>query len=87
MDKAYEDDATRAIAARDGRIVVVPPKSNRKDPWEYDRKLYEKRNEVERMFGTIKEIRRLATRYDKLACVYLSFVYLAFLKNALCHLA
>ena len=87
MDKAYEEDETRRIAARDGRAVVVPPKSNRKNPWEYDKILYKKRNEVERMSGTINENRRIATRYDKLACVYLSFVYLAFLKNALRQLA
>ena len=87
MDRAYEDDETHEIAARDGRQPVVPPKKNRKVKREYDKIAYKRRNEVERMFGSIKENRRIATRYDKLACVYLNFVFLAFLKNALRRLA
>ena len=87
MDRAYEDDETREIAARDGRQPVVPPKKNRKVKWEYDKIAYKRRNEVERMFGSIKENRRIASRYDKLACVCLNFVFLVFLKNALRRLA
>ena len=39
MDRAYEDNKTRALAEEHGFNVVVPPKKNRKDPWEYDKEL------------------------------------------------
>ena len=44
MDKAYEGAETRALAEIMGYMPVVPPKSNRKDPWEYDKELYKRRN-------------------------------------------
>jgi len=40
MDKAYEGNETRQLVLDLGMIPVVPPKSNRLDPWEYDRELY-----------------------------------------------
>ena len=83
MDKAYEDDRTRQVVAECGYVAVVPPKSNRKEPWDYDEELYQRRNEVERMFGLMKEQHRVAMRYDKLDVTYLSFVYLAFIRIAL----
>ena len=46
MDRAYEDNKTRALAEEHGFHVVVPPKKNRKDPWEYDKELYKKRNRI-----------------------------------------
>jgi transposase len=75
MDRAYEGDETRRIAEELGYIPVVPPKSNRKTPWEYDKELYKQRNIVERLFRRLKEFRRIFTRYDKLDIVFLSFVY------------
>ncbi len=50
MDRAYEGDKTREQAVALGYAPVVPPKRNRVDPWEYDRELYKRRNEVERLF-------------------------------------
>lgn len=50
MDRAYEDDKTRSLAMENGFIPVVPPKKNRKDPWDYDKELYKRRNEVKRYF-------------------------------------
>ena len=49
MDRAYEGDKMRAVAKKLGYNPVVPPKKNRIDPWEYDRILYKRRNEVERL--------------------------------------
>ena len=66
MDRAYEDDLTRALAKEQGFNVVVPPKKNRKYPWEYDKDLYKHRNEVERYFLRLKRFRKVFTRYDKL---------------------
>jgi transposase len=51
MDRAYEDNETRQLALNFGFIPVVPPKSNRLEPWQYDRAMYRKRNEIERLFG------------------------------------
>ena len=77
MDKAYEDDYTQYIAWQLYFKPVVPPKKNRKNPWKYDKQLYKKRNEIERLFRRIKEFRRVFTRFDKLDMMYAGFVQLA----------
>ena len=83
MDKAYEGDETRALAISLGYNPVVPPKSNRKDPWEYDKELYKKRNEVERFFCRYKRFRRICTRYDKLDVMFTTFFIFALIFDAL----
>ena len=83
MDRAYEGDDTRALAAELGYIPVVPPKSNRKNSWDYDKQLYRQRNQVERLFRRLKRFRRIFTRYDKLDVVFLSFVYFALIVDVL----
>ena len=60
MDRAYEGDETRQLALSLGMIPVVPPKSNRIEPWEYDRALYKKRNEIDCLFRRLKGFRRSA---------------------------
>src|SRR5690554_5313199 len=57
MDRAYEGDETRQLVLDLGFEPVVPPKTNRKEPWDYDRDLYKRRNEVERLFRRLKEKR------------------------------
>jgi transposase len=85
MDKAYEGDACRAKVVECGMCPVVPPKSNRREPWEYDKELYKGRNVVERNFRNIKQFRRVYTRYDKLDETYNAFIAIAnitiFLRN------
>lgn len=84
MDRVYEGDETRALAMELGYIPVVPPKSNRKDPWDYDKELYKQRSQIERLFHRIEQrFRRIFTRYDKLDVLFLSFVYFAFAVDAL----
>lgn len=76
-DKGYDSNALVAfIEAREAE-VVIPPKRNRKVQRPYDANLYADRNKVERFFGRLKHYRRVATRYDKTARNYLSFVYFA----------
>ena len=77
MDRAFEDDYTRYTAQMLKFEPVVPPKSNRKDPWEYDKELYKKRNEVERFFRLIQGFRRIFCRFEKLDIMYLGFIQLA----------
>ncbi len=50
MDRAYEGNESRQLALDLGFIPVVPPKENRMEPWEYDREMYKRRDEVERLF-------------------------------------
>ena len=83
MDRAYEGNETRALAKDLGYIPIVPPKSNRIDPWEYDKQLYKRRNEIERLFRRIKRFRRIFTRYDKLDVLYTAFVLLALIVDNL----
>ena len=77
MDKAYEGNQTRTLAVELGYIPVVPPKSNRKEPWLYDKTMYKLRNEVERLFRRIKRFRRIFTRYDKLDIMFSQLLYFA----------
>ena len=83
MDKAYEGNATRNLAIGLGYIPVVPPKENRKEPWDYDKELYKLRNQVERLFNRIKRFRRIFTRYDKLDIMFLAFIFFALIIDAL----
>ena len=77
MDRAYEDDYTRYLAQVLYFIPIVPPKKNRKNPWEYDKILYRRRNEIERLFRRLINFRRVFVRYDKLDVMYIGFVQLA----------
>jgi len=83
MDRAYEDDETRALAVKHGYNPVVPPKKSRLELWEYDKELYKRRNEVERLFRRIKGFRRVFTRYEKLDVMYLAFLTLALIYIAI----
>lgn len=76
-DKGYDSDAFVAIITAQGGRPVIPPRSNRLTPRTFDRHLYQSRNLIERFFSRIKQFRRIATRYDKLAKSFLSFVHLA----------
>jgi hypothetical protein len=65
------------VEAGPGAWANIPPKRNRKDPICFSPYLYRARNLIERFFNKIKQCRRVATRYDKLAANYLAFVKLA----------
>jgi transposase len=67
-DKGYDDtDALRAFLKKRGVKAVIPGKTNRKKKIRHDKKAYKGRNVVERCFCRLKDFRRIATRYDKLA--------------------
>ena len=83
MDRAYEDDKTRFLAVENGFIPIVPPKKNRKEPWDYDKELYKQRNEEERYFLRLKRFRKVFTRYDKLDTTYISVIHLAMIFDAI----
>ena len=77
MDRAYEGNKTRELALLYDHEPVVPPKKNRKNPWEYDKELYKQRNIIERLFRWLKAFRRVFTRYDKYDYIYLAFIQFA----------
>ena len=83
MDRAYEDDRTRQLALDLGFVPVVPPKSNRLHPWKYDREMYKRRNEVERLFRRLKGFRRVFSRFEKLDVMFLGFIVFVLIVDAL----
>jgi transposase len=83
MDRAYEDNETRALVVEQGYEPIVPPKKSRLEPWEYDKELYKRRNEVERLFRHLKGFRRVFTRYEKLDVMYLAFLTFALIYIAI----
>jgi transposase len=83
MDKAYEGDETRQLVFDLGMIPIVPPKENRLSVWEYDKEMYKKRNEVERLFRRLKGFRRIFSRFDKLDVVFRFFINFALIIDSL----
>jgi transposase len=76
-DRGYDADWIRALPIKKGAWANILPKSNRNTPICFSPNLYRARNLVELFFNRIKQCRRVATRYDKLAANYLAFVQLA----------
>ena len=83
IDKAYEGNETRQLVFDLGMEPVVPPKSNRLSPWEYDREMYKKRNEVERLFRRLKGFRRIFSRFDTLDVVFMFFIHFSLIADLL----
>lgn len=77
-DKGFDADERVILPLeRAGKIVVIPPKANRKQPRPYDTELYKARHLIENFFARLKQFRAIATRYDKRAINFLAGVYLA----------
>ena len=76
-DKAYDANKLYSKIIEQGGDPVIPPKRNRKRQHAYDKAFYKERNRVERFFSRIKQYRRIATRYDKLAHTFMAFVTFA----------
>ena len=83
MDRAYEGDETRQLALDLGFDPVVLPLRTRVEPWEYDREMYKRRNEIERLFRRLKGFRRIFSRFEKLDAVFLGFIVFALIVDAL----
>jgi transposase len=86
MDRAYEDNETLQLALDFGFIPVVPPRPQRLEPWQYDKAMYRRRNEIERLFRRLKGFRRIFSRFDKLDVVFLAFLHFALIVEALRYL-
>lgn len=84
MDRAYEGDQTRQLVLQLGFEPVVPPNPNRLHPWTYDRGLYRRRNEVERLFRRLKGFRRIFSRFEKLDIMFTAFIHFALIIDMVC---
>jgi len=68
-----------------GIRAAIPPRSNRKTPIRWNRRVYRGRNGIERMIGHLKINRAVATRYDKLAQSFLDVLHIATIRKCLRH--
>ena len=75
-DKGYDSNAVRRKIDDMGAAPNIPPKANRRSKNCFSPFLYRDRHAIEHMFRRIKDFRRIATRYDKLACNFLAAIYL-----------
>ena len=76
-DKAYDaHERVRQKLESSGSVAVIPSKANRKEPFLYDRHLYQARHLIENFFAKLKQFRAIATRYDKTARNFLGAIYL-----------
>ncbi len=82
MDRAYEGNETRQLALDLGFIPVVPPKL-RVTAWEYNRAMYKRRNEIERLFRRLKGFRRIFSRFEKLDLMFIAFINFALIADGL----
>ena len=77
-DKAYDAQERVIDPLEQAEVtVVIPPKTNRRQPRPYDTHLYQVRHLIENFFAKLKQYRALATRYDKRAVSFLGAIYLA----------
>lgn len=77
MDQSCEGNQTRHLALALGYVPVVPSSAKRFDPWEYDRAMYRRRNEFERLFRRLKGYRRILSRWEKLDLMFTGFINFA----------
>ena len=76
-DKAYDPDAIRRFIESRSAVPNIPFKANRRWKGCFSPDLYRGRNAIERMFYRLKDFRRVATQYDKLAACFLAAVQIA----------
>jgi transposase len=80
-DRGYTGSRIREHLRRRGITAIIPQLKTETRPRLMDWATYRERNAVERLVGRLKEYRRVATRYDKLAASYLAFVHLAAIRS------
>jgi transposase len=76
-DKGYDSGEIKCRVLDEGLAAHIPAKANAVEPYPIDAAAYKERNRVERLINKLKQFRRVATRYDKLANSFLAFVKLA----------
>ena len=75
-DKAFDNNALRAVLNDRGASAVIPSKGDRTTPIPHDTEIYKWRHLIENFFQRIKEFRRIATRYDKTDTSFAAAIHL-----------
>ncbi len=75
-DKAYDSAPLREWLDERGTTPVIPNTATRKLPFSFNRRAYKWRHRIKNAFCRLKDFRRIATRYDRLARNYLAAVCL-----------
>jgi len=83
MESVYQGEETLRLARQLGYTPVVPPNPGRLKLWDYDRVIYRRRNEIERLFRRLKGYRRVFSRFDKLDVLFTGFIVFALIVEAL----
>ncbi|MGC5749977.1 transposase [Gluconobacter sp. NFX36] len=76
-DRGYDSDSFRQDLLMHGILPVIPSRKGRSTPQNTDWRRYRDRSRIERMFNKLKQMRRIATRYDKTALSFMSFLNIA----------
>ena len=76
-DKACDAEWIRAMIEALDAVPITPDRSTTTTPHAFSRVLYRMRNRIERFFNKLKQSRRIATRYEKLAANYLAMIKIA----------
>jgi transposase len=76
-DRGYDADLFRETLVDRGTKPCIPGRKSRKKAVKYDKRRYKRRNRIERMFGRLKDRRRVATRYDRSPTAFLSAIAIA----------
>ena len=76
-DRAFDSNEIRGLLAERRIEAVIPSNPSRKQEIPYKKRVYRRRNRVERLVGKLKQFRRVATRYDKLAITFQAFIHVA----------
>lgn len=74
-DRGYDSNDIVEAIEKMGAVAVIPPRKNRREQRAYDTHLYKQRNLVEKLLLKMKRFRGFVTRYEKLACSFLSFAH------------
>jgi transposase len=76
-DRAYDAHAILDQIEASGAKPIIPQKSGMPRPRAFDSTIYKHRNRIERTIGKLKQLRRIATPYDRIPANYLAGLYLA----------
>ena len=76
-DRAYDSHAILNAVEASGAKAIIPQKTSMLRPRAFDPTIYKQRNRIERTIGRLKQLRRIATRYDRIPANYLAGLYLA----------
>lgn len=76
-DKGYDSNEFRAALKAKGITACIPPRKGRRLPAAFCKTQYKKRHKIENMFGRLKDWRRIATRYDRTADIFMAAITIA----------